>query len=97
MDIFEIAKEFNEHRAELSDAGFSVIMAATDDNDKMCICSTGKFIDQLRCLAVHFVSLRKAFIRNFSKKEWDEVWQRVIAEQTMNLKLNEKMKENENE
>lgn len=96
MDIFEIAKEINEHRAELSDAGFSVIMAATDD-DKMCICSTGKRIDQLRCLAVHFVSLRKAFIRNLSKKEWDEVWQRVIAEQTMNLKLNEKMKENENE
>ena len=91
MDVFKVAKEINAHNSELSNAGISVIMAVSDDNGNMCICSVGKFLDQLRGLATNFITLRKTFIKSYSKKEWDEVWQKVLAEQTLTLMINEKM------
>ena len=97
MDVFKIAKEINAHNSELSNAGISVIMAVSDDNGNMCICSVGKLLDQLRGLATNFITLRKAFIKSYSKKEWDEVWQKILAEQTINLMINEKTGEFNND
>ena len=91
MDVFEIAKTINEHKDELSESGISVVMAVSNKDNRMCICSMGNFLDQLHGLATNLITLRRAFIRDFSKKEWDEVWQKVLAEQTLTLMINEKM------
>ncbi|MBQ9461175.1 MAG: hypothetical protein IJU51_04575 [Clostridia bacterium] len=96
MDVFEIVKSINEHHEELENKGISVVMAVHDGKKRMCMCSTGNMLDQLRCAASILIAMKKSFVSRFSLKMWDKVWNEVMAEQVLNIALMGKREEKDN-
>ena len=89
MNIIEIAKEIQQHGEELSDNGVSVTMTVTYEKNKMCLCTVGNLGDQIRGLATSYITLKRIFARKFPNRSWDVAWQKIMAEQTLSLMINE--------
>lgn len=91
MDLFKIAAEIQKNESN----DVSAILVVDDNNGKMCMSMTGKFIAQVRCVAAAMISLRNSFVEKFSAEEWNKIWKSTVSEQMLNIKLNEMLEDND--
>lgn len=91
MDLFEIAAEIRKN--ENNDV--SAVLVVDDNEGKMCISTTGRFLAQIRGVAIAMITLRNSFTEKFSAEEWNKIWKQTVSEQMFNIKLNKMMEDND--